>query len=270
MTDFFQTADGTRLAYRIDGPDNAPCVMFSNSLATDFSMWDGQVEAFTKRYRMLRYDKRGHGQSDTFDSPITMQTLADDAVALAEATGFAGGHFIGLSIGGMTGQAIGLYHPGVFKSLSLCMTSSKVPEAAHPAWAERLRVAREDGMAGLTAPTLERWFTEDFRTTNPDAIEKVAAMIRNTSVTGYTRCSEAILGMAFTEKLNGITDPVLVLPGEKDPGLPVAMSETIRDGIPNARYDMVMGAAHLANIQEPGQFNSIVRAFIDSIEDSSA
>jgi len=267
MTDFFETTDGTRLAYRIDGPENAPCVMFSNSLATDFSMWDGQIAAFTDRYRLLRYDKRGHGQSDNFDTPITMQTLADDAVALAKATGISGGHFVGLSIGGMTGQAIGLYHPGVFKSLSLCMTSSQVPKAAHAAWAERLRMAKEDGMSVLAAPTLERWFTEDFRESHPDAIEEIATMIRNTSVSGYTRCSEAILGMAFTDKLNSITDPVLVLPGEKDPGLPVAMSEIIRDGIPNARYDMVMRAAHLANIQEPGQFNRIVRAFIDSVED---
>lgn len=270
MTEHFKTSDGTRLAYQIDGPKNGPCVMFSNSLATDFSMWDGQIEAFTDTYRVLRYDKRGHGESDTFDTPITMQTLADDAVALAKATGFAGGHFVGLSIGGMTGQAIGLFHPGVFKSLSLCMTSSQIPNAAHAAWADRMRLAREDGMSPLAAPTLERWFTEDFRKNHPDAIETIAAMIRNTSVSGYTRCSEAILGMAFTERLSGITDPVLVLPGELDPGLPPAMSEIIRDGIPNARYDMVMGAAHLANIQNPGEFNRIVRAFVDRVEDDTA
>lgn len=268
MTDYFETSDGVKLAYRIDGPKDGPCVMFSNSLATDMSMWDQQIEAFTDRYRMLRYDKRGHGQSDRFDTPITMQNLADDAVALAQATGFADGHFVGLSIGGMTGQAVGLYHPGVFKSLSLCMTSSQIPEAAHEAWAERLRMAREDGMVSLAAPTLERWFTEDYRTGNPDAIEKIANMIRNTSVSGYTRCSEAILGMAFTDRLGDITDPVLVLPGENDPGLPPLMSEVIRDGIPGAQYDMVMGAAHLANIQEPDQFNRIVRNFIDSVEDA--
>lgn len=269
MTEFFKTADGTRLAYRIDGPETGPGVLFSNSLATDLSMWDGQVEAFTDRYRMLRYDKRGHGKSDPFDTPITMQTLADDAVALARATGFAGGHFVGLSIGGMTGQAIGLLHPGVFKSLSLCMTSSQIPEAAHPAWAERLQTAQESGMDGLAAPTLERWFTEDFRKDHPETIESIAKMIRSTSVSGYTRCSEAILGMAYTGKLNGITDPVLVLPGERDPGLPPAMSEIIRDGIPDAQYAMVMGAAHLANIQDPAQFNRIVRAFVDGIEDNA-
>lgn len=269
MTEFFTTADGTRLAYRIDGPENGSGVLFSNSLATDFSMWDGQIEAFKDRYRILRYDKRCHGQSDVFDTPMTMQTLADDAVALARATGFTGGHFVGLSIGGMTGQAIGLFHPGVFKSLSLCMTSSQIPETAHSAWAERLQTARKNGMGGLAAPTLERWFTEDFRSDHPDAIETIATMIRNTSVSGYTRCSEAILGMAFTEKLGDITDRVLVLPGELDPGLPPAMSEIIRNGIPNARYDMVMGAAHLANIQEPEQFNRIVRTFIDEIEDNT-
>ncbi len=266
MNEFFKTADGVRLAYQIDGPESGPCIMFSNSLATDFSMWDNQVSAFTDRYRVLRYDKRGHGRSDTFDTQITMQTLADDAVALAEATGFTGGHFVGLSIGGMTGQAIGLCHPGAFKSLSLCMTSSQIPEAAHAVWAERLRTAREDGMAALVTATLERWFTENFRNSNPQAVENVAGMIRATSVSGYVRCSEAILGMKFTDRLGEISDPVMVLAGEKDPGLPPAMSETIRDGISGARYDMVMGAAHLANIQEPDQFNRLVRVFIDGVE----
>lgn len=269
MTEFFETADGVRLAYRIDGPKTGPGIMFSNSLATDHAMWDGQVSAFTDRYRVLRYDKRGHGKSDAFDTPVTMRTLADDAVALAEATGFTGGHFVGLSIGGMIGQAIGLYHPGVFRSLSLCMTTSQIPDAAHPTWADRLRTAREDGMAALVAPTLERWFTEGFRNNNPDAVEKIAGMIRATSITGYIRCSEAILGMKFTDHLGDITDPVLVLPGEKDPGLPPAMSEIIRGRIPNARYDMVMGAAHLANIQEPNQFNRILRGFIDGIDRSA-
>ncbi len=257
------TVNGVRLHYRIDGPEDGVPLVLSNSLATDLSMWDGQIPALTDKYRVLRYDKRGHGQSEPKDESIEIKTLADDAVALADALGFTGGHFCGLSIGGMTGQAVGLYHPDAFKSLALCATASAIPEQLHPIWEDRIATVGRDGMEPMVAPTLERWFTEGYRARAQDKIGAVGDMIRGTSPTGYIRCSEAIMRLNYTDRLGSITTPTIVIPGEVDPALTLAMSETIHEAIPGSELQPVKGAAHLCNIEDPEQFNGILRGWLD-------
>jgi 3-oxoadipate enol-lactonase len=258
--------NGVDLNYRIDGKPEGPKIMFSNSLATNLSMWDPQVEALKNRYRILRYDKRGHGGSSEFDTPITMQTLAQDAVDLAREVGFLDAHFVGLSIGGMTGQAIGIHHPGTFRSLSLCATTSQIPPEMHPLWHDRIALVKEKGMEPLVASTLERWFSEGYRDNHADKVAAIGNMVRNTSTTGYNRCSEAIIQMNFTEALAGVETPCLVVPGELDPALNVGMSEVIRDAIPGARMEIVKGAAHISNIEKADAFNRIIQQFFDGIE----
>lgn len=259
--------NGTQLNYRIDGPADAPGVVLGNSLATNFTMWEDQMAALTERYKVLRFDKRGHGGSDVGDAEITIESLADDAVALAREFGFLGGHYVGLSIGGMIGQAIGLNHDDAFASLTLCATTSQIPAEALPMWDDRIAKAEAEGMGVMVAPTLERWFTEGYRAAEPDRVARVGEMVASTSVEGYARCSRAIMKLNFTERLADVATPTLVVPGELDPALPVPMSEVIAANIPGARMEIVPGAAHLCNIEKADAFNAIIRAFLDSHSD---
>ena len=259
--------NGVKLNYRVDGPAGAPGVVLGNSLATNFTMWEPQMNALRERYKVLRFDKRGHGGSDLGDGDLSIESLADDAVELARTLGFLGGHYIGLSIGGMIGQAIGLNHPDAFRSLTLCATTSSIPEETFPMWEERIGIAEADGMDPLVAPTLERWFSETYRAAEPDQVARVGEMVSATSVGGYVACSRAIMKLNFTDRLNGISSPTLVVPGELDPALPVPMSEIIAAEIPGARMEVVGGAAHLCNVEKPDAFNAVIRGFLDANTD---
>ena len=256
--------NGVDLNYRVDGPAGAPGIVMGNSLATNFLMWEDQVKVLCKKYRVLRMDKRGHGGSIIGDEEFSIEDLADDLVKLSCALGFEGGHYIGLSIGGMIGQAIGINHPNFFKSLTLCATTSQVPLETHSMWEDRITTAENDGMKMLVQPTLERWFTASYRETNPDRVAQIGKMVAATSTEGYVRCCRAIMGMSFTDSIDSILIPTLVIPGELDPALPVSMSKIITDKIPGARMEIVMDAAHLCNVEQPEHFNSIVLKWLNS------
>lgn len=265
MSDFLHV-NGVNIHYRITGPEDGIKVMFSNSLATNFSMWDRQIEVMGDAYRILCYDKRGHGQSDDFDHDITIKDLADDAVALAKATGFEQAHFCGLSIGGMTGQAIGIFHPNMFKSLALCATTSAIPQEVLPTWEARISQALTQGMDGLVEPTLSRWLTQETRQLHPELVADVSKMISTTKPKGYAGCSRAVMKLNYTEQLQNITTPVMIIPGEHDPALPVSMSEIIAAHLPGSLMKIVPGAAHLCNIENPKDFNAILIDWITSQE----
>lgn len=259
-----ETVNGVDLYYRIEGVEGAPKLVFSNSLGTNLHMWDGQVAAFASSYHILRYDKRGHGKSGPVSDAFEMKTLADDLVALSDALGFQGADYCGLSIGGMTGQALGLYHSGYFKSLALCATSSQIPEEQHPFWHQRIETVKAEGMEPMVAPVLERWFGADYRGKNAETLGIVADMLRKTSPEGYYRCSEAILGMKFTDLLCQITTPTILIPGETDPALPVAMSEIIAERIPGVTMEICRNAAHLCNLEQEEVFNDILGRWLSS------
>src|SRR5919108_1992078 len=186
------TVNGLNVHYTLEGPAAAPVVTLSHSLATDLSMWDPQMPALTARYRVLRYDTRGHGGTDAPAGPYTLETLAEDARGLLQALGIARTHFVGLSMGGMIGQLLALHYPQMLHSVVLCDTMSRVPTEAKPLWDERIHTAETRGMEPLVQPTLERWFTAPFRERRKDVMDKVAAMIRTTPVAGYAGCCQAI------------------------------------------------------------------------------
>lgn len=259
-----ETVNGVELRYRIDGIEGAPKLVFSNSLGTNLHMWDGQVEAFAGSYHILRYDKRGHGKSGPASNPFEMKTLADDLVALSDALGFQGAHYCGLSIGGMTGQALGIYHSGYFKSLALCATSSQIPEEQIPFWHQRIATVKAEGMEPMVAPVLERWFGAEYRSGNAETLSMVSEMLRTTSPEGYYRCSEAILGMKYTEEVHKITTPSILIPGETDPALPVFMSEIIAERLPGVKMEICQNAAHLCNLEQPEVFNDILGRWLTS------
>jgi 3-oxoadipate enol-lactonase len=257
--------NGIDIAYRLDGPADAPVVMLSHSLATTMAMWRGQVPALAARYRVLSYDMRGHGESAAPKGPYSLDMLADDAAALLDHLKIERAVFVGLSVGGMIGQALALRHPRRLGALVLCNTTSAAPPPMREVWDQRIAQVESGGMVTQVEPTLARWFTEPFRRANPKVMEWVAGMIRGTPVDGFVGCGRAIQQLAFTDRLGGIKAPTLVVAGDSDPGTTVAMAETIRERIPGAELGVIEGASHLSAIEKQDAFNQSLSKFLDRL-----
>jgi 3-oxoadipate enol-lactonase len=259
------TVNGIAVNYMLEGPANAPVVTLSHSLATDLSMWDPTVPALTGRFRVLRYETRGHGKTDAPKGAYTLDQLAADALALLKSLGIAKTHWVGLSMGGMVGQTLALKAPEVFASLSLCDTSSRIPPEAKSQWADRIKTAETQGMEPLVEPTLARWFTEPFRKTRKDVIDRVATMIRTTPPAGYAGCCAAISTLDLTDKISAIKIPTIAIVGEDDPGTPVAAHKVIHERIAGSRLEILKSAAHLSNMEQPEAFNKALTGFLTAL-----
>lgn len=258
-------ANGISMNYTLDGPEGAPVVTMSHSLAANLDMWDPQVAALKDRYRVLRYDTRGHGGTEAPDSSYTLDMLADDARALLRALSIERTHFVGLSMGGMLGQNLALRHPEMFFSLSLCDTSAKMPPDAVANWDARIGVARDKGMDALVDGTIERWFTAPFRDANAHVVDPVREMIRSTPVAGFTGCCDALKTLDLIDEISAIDLPTLIIVGAQDQGTPVASSEAINGRIPGSELVVLDDAAHLSNLAQPEAFSAALGGFIDGL-----
>lgn len=218
------------------------------------------MAVLTTNYRVLRYDQRGHGQSDAPPGPYSFDLLADDARELLRHLGIGSVHFVGLSMGGMTGMNLGVRHPEFLNSLVLCDTSAHMPPPEM--WGERITLARERGMAATSEPTLAQWFTLSFHDTRPDAIERVRRMIESTPTEGYAGCCVAIQAMDQTDTLSAIALPTRVIVGAEDPSTPVSASQTIHERIARSELVVIEDAAHLSNIQQADVFNAALMDFL--------
>ena len=255
------SANGIEVNYTVEG--DGPWLTMSHSLACNLHMWDEEAKRLSKRYKVLRYDTRGHGASGAPAGAYTLELLADDLHALLQALGVQSTHFVGLSMGGMIGQTYALKYPGMFRSLALCDTTSRYPAEAAGLWAERIKTVEAQGMEPLVESTLARWFTAPFRQTHPDVVQKVAAMIRATPTTGYVGCSHAIPNINLTARLKEIRCPALVIVGKDDAGTPVAMAEDIHRALPGSELVVIPSAAHLSNLEQPDSFNRALGDFIN-------
>lgn len=261
-------ANGIEINYEIEG--DGPVVTFSHSLACDLSMWDEQARALRGRYRVLRYDTRGHGRTSAPAGAYTLDMLAADARALLEALGIAQTHFVGLSMGGMIGQVLTLAHPSLVASLVLCDTTSRYPAAAAPIWDERIRTVEAQGMEAMVEPTLSRWFTGPFRARRADVTGRVAELIRRTPPAGYIGCCRALPKIDVTDRLGEVRCPALVIVGEDDPGTPVEMARDIHRALPGAELAILRSASHLSNLEQPGEFTRVLAGFLDRVTGRSA
>lgn len=256
------SANGISMNYTLEGPSAGPVVTLSHSLATDLSMWDPQMKALTARYRVLRYDTRGHGGTEAPAGRYSLGQLAEDAGALLRALGIAKTHWVGLSMGGMIGQTLALTTPDLFLSLALCDTSSRIPAEAKPLWQERIKTAETQGMEPLVEPTIGRWFTAPFREQRTDVVDRVRTMIRETDPRGYAGCCHAISALDLTDRLPAIKLPTLIVVGEDDQGTPVAASRAIQAQIAGSQLEIIKSAAHLSNIEQPEAFTRAVTTFL--------
>jgi 3-oxoadipate enol-lactonase len=256
-------ANGIGINYQIDG--DGPVVTFSHSLACNLSMWDEQVRALRGRYRVLRYDTRGHGETEAPAGAYTLEQLADDLKGLLDGLGIAATHLVGLSMGGMIGQVFALKYPAMVQSLVLCDTTSRYPSGAAAVWEERIKTVGAKGMEPMVAPTLERWFTAPFRARRKDLMDKVGAMIRSTPAAGYIGCCHALPKINVTERLRDVRCPALVIVGEEDPGTPVDIARDIQGALPVAELAVLCRASHLSNVEQPGEFNRALGGFLDKL-----
>jgi 3-oxoadipate enol-lactonase len=254
------SANGISVQYELTGPAGAPVVVLSHSLAATMAMWDAQMAALTGRYQVLRYDLRGHGGSDAPAGAYSFEMLAADVAALLGALEISRCHFVGLSIGGMIGQALGIKRQAEIVSLALCATASRVPPEIHPVWDERMQQVRTQGMASMTKSTLDRWFTAEYCSRQQTEVTRIAAMIASTPVNGYVGCASAIKTLNFAGQLNQIAVPTLLMVGRQDPGTPVLASEVIQREIPGSKLVILENAMHLCNIEQADAFN---RALLD-------
>ena len=255
---FVETGTG-KLHYEIDGPDNAPVLVLSNSLGTTMAMWLPQMPALTEHFRVLRYDTRGHGQSDVSPGPYSIAQLGRDVISLLDALKIPNAHLCGLSMGGMTGMWLGAYAPDRIGRLVLCNTSAAigVPEV----WNTRIAKVRQDGMEGIIDGVLERWFTADFLAHAPAQVERVKQMLRNTPAEGYIANCAAVRDMDQRAELGRITSPTLVIGGKHDKATPPEHGELIARAIPGAKY-VELNAAHLSNWEVAQAFTQHLLAFL--------
>ena len=253
--------DGCIIHVEVEGPERAPVLMLSNSLGTNLHMWDEQVAPFTRHFRLVRYDRRGHGKSGVPKGPYSMERLGRDVLAVLDELGIAKINWCGLSMGGMVGKWLGANAPNRIDKLILSNTACYYPRQDDVGRAHQAR-ARERASRRIVDANMERWFTKDFRERAPDGIGAHDARCSSTTkVEGYIGCCEAIRDMDHRPLLPKINAPTLVIAGRVDPATPLAGNEFIREHIPGAKL-AVLDAAHIANMELPQAYADTVLGFL--------
>jgi 3-oxoadipate enol-lactonase len=251
--------DGCTIHVEVAGPENAPVLMMSNSLGTDLHMWDEQVAPFTRQFRLVRYDRRGHGKSSVPKGPYSMERLGRDVVGVLDALGIAKINWCGLSMGGMVGMWLGANAGSRIDKLILSNTSAYFPDKT--LWDGRIKLVRDKGLAAIVDANMERWFTKGFRDRAPAAMEKMRKMFSATNVEGYVGCGEAIRDMDHRPLLPKITAPTLVIAGRHDPATTLEAGEFIQRHVPAAKI-AVLEAAHISNLEQPQVYADTVLGFL--------
>jgi 3-oxoadipate enol-lactonase len=259
----FANLKDARLHYDLSGLDNAPVLVLSNSLGADFSMWNPQLPAFSKTFRLLRYDTRGHGQSSATPGPYTIEQLARDVIALLDALHFDRVHFCGLSMGGLIGLSLAANAPRRLHKIVLSNTAAKIGTAE--SWNARIAAIQIGGMPAVSAAIVERWFTTAFRQREPALVNNIQRRVEATPPDGYIACCAALRDIDLRDRLAEIRVPTLVIAGAHDPATPPAGSHFLAEHIQNARI-VELNAAHLSNIEDAAHFAAEVLAFLNNEE----
>jgi 3-oxoadipate enol-lactonase len=248
-----------QIFYEWSGAESAPVLVFSNSLGTTHRMWDSQVTTFTRHFRVLRYDTRGHGQSSATPGPYTIEQLSWDVVRLLDLLQLTRVYFCGLSMGGMIGMFLGANAPNRFHRIVLCNTAAKIgtPES----WNARIDAVQKGGMRAVAGAVLERWLTSSYRAAHPAETATVLRMLEEANPAGYVACCAAVRDMDQREALQNIAVPTLVLAGTNDSSTPAADGQIVAKHIPGARY-VELNAAHLSNLEAQDEFNRHVTNFL--------
>ncbi|MET0189362.1 MAG: 3-oxoadipate enol-lactonase [Pseudonocardia sediminis] len=244
-----------QIHHRIDGPDDAPVLVLGPSLGTDLGLFDAQTAAFSDRFRVVRFDLRGHGASPVPSGDATMADLAGDVVELLDSLGIDKVHYVGVSIGGAIGQQLAVHTD---RLLSLAVLASAARFADPEAWGTRAATVREKGTEAMVASRVGTWFTRDFELRNPTEARRLLDMLRAVSDEGYAACCAAIGAFDIRDQLSTISVPTLAVAGAEDPATPPEFLRLIADSVPGARYAEVPDTAHLLNAEDPDRVNELI------------
>ncbi|MBO9123710.1 MULTISPECIES: 3-oxoadipate enol-lactonase [unclassified Rhizobium] len=248
------------LHYRIDGDaTEKPWLVFCNSLGTDLTMWDEQAEALADDYRILRYDRRGHGRSTTPPPPYALHELGADVLALLDALGIDRVHFCGLSIGGLVGQWLGINASRRLDKIIVCATASKIGTAE--SWMARIDAVRANGLASLADATRDRWFSPSFNAREPGRVANILDSFAASDVDGYVGCCAALASGDLNDRIRHIANPLLAVSGIDDPVCPPADLMAIAGSVANGRHISLPGR-HLLNVESATSFNTAIARFL--------
>jgi len=257
-------SNGSTFHCRIDG-DSGPWVMLSHGLATELTMWDELAGALKDRYRVLRYDARGHGGSAATAGDYSLDMLVADAVGILDSLDITQTGFIGLSMGGMVAQGLLLDHPRRIKSAVIADSRHTTTPEFTRAWLDRIDAVRKGGIEAIVASTVARWSSAGLAQRKPAVVARMEKMIRNTSPDGYCGCAAALARLDYGHRLGDVTQPVLVICGDEDHGAPPENTRQMHAMISGSRFRVIEQAGHIANIEQPDIFNETVAAFLAGV-----
>ncbi|MFC2253583.1 3-oxoadipate enol-lactonase [Labrys portucalensis] len=262
--DAFLVLPTHKLHYRVAceaAASSAPWLLFCNSLGTDLHMWDAQTTELARHFRVLRYDRRGHGQSTTPPPPYSLADLGRDTLALLDALEIERAHFCGLSIGGLTGQWLGIHAGSRFDRMVLCATAAKIGTVE--SWSARIAAVRANGLAALTTATAERWFTPTFNAEHADVAASILDSFAKVDAEGYNGCCAALAAADLREQIQAISNPVLAISGDDDQVCPPSDLNFIANNVRTGRHVSLPGR-HIFNLESAAAFNAVLLGFLRS------
>lgn len=251
---------GICLHVKVDGPDGAPAILLLNSLGTELRMWDGIAEALAGAFRVIRFDKPGHGLSEAAERPYSIRRLAAHALSVLDAVGVARAHVVGLSIGGQIAMALADAHPDRVDRLILSNTAARI--GSPQMWTDRIGALERGGIASIAEPILERWFSARWRREHSEELAGWRAMLTRCDLAGYLGCCEALAGADLTEAGKAMRHAVLVIAGSEDGATPPELVQATAALIRQAGYVCIDGAGHLLCIEQPEAYLRLLRDFL--------
>lgn len=255
----FRALNGVVLHVEDLGPADRPALVFANSLGTDFRIWDDVVARLIEQFRIVLYDKRGHGLSELGETPYSIDDHVADLTALLDDLAVENAIICGLSVGGLIAQGLYASRPDLVSALILCDTAHKI--GTEELWNGRIAAVENGGIGSIADAILERWFTEEFRESDPIALTGWHAMLTRTPAAGYTGTAAAIRDADFTEAAKQIAVPTLCVVGDEDGATPPELMRQTADLIPGARYEVIAGAGHLPCIERPARLAELILEF---------
>jgi 3-oxoadipate enol-lactonase len=258
-------SNGSTFNCRIEGPDDAPVIMLAHGIATELTSWDGVAERLASRFRVLRYDARGHGGSAATPGDYSFAMLADDAIGILDALRIDRAHYCGLSLGGMTALGLALDHPARLKRAIVCDARATALPDYHKAWADRAAQVRAKGMESIAEVTISRWVAPAFLD-NKAGVATLREMVLRTSVDGYCGCAAALQSLDFGKRLSEIRLPTLFLVGAEDTGAPPAAMHAMHEAVPGSQYVEIAGAGHQAHLEQPEAVAKAIGDFVAQVE----
>ena len=259
--EFVQSKD-VKLAVRVEGSENAPWLVLSNSLGSNHTMWDGQIPDLIKHYRILRYDTRGHGASGAPEGPYNFNQLTEDVLAILNEYNIESTKFLGLSLGGMTGLGLAISYPERIEKLVVADARANAPKNVQEMWNLRIEKIRDGGLDAILDTTVDLWITDESKRSNPELVQRIKDMVLENDAEGYISTCYALKKLNYLSNLNSIKCPVLYIGGSEDQSANPETMKEMADATPNAQHETISGARHLSNLDKPEEFNTTVISFL--------